>query len=421
VLQSLREMGGFLRRLPTSFRVMMVRASVANFVVNMNPYNSIYVFALGASGTELGLLTSIGLALTAISALLTGWLADRGDKKGIFLAGAAAGIMVPLTYDLSPSWGWLSLAFIVSGVADGIVQPSWTAMYANSVSNRARGTVYGLANVFILSPILFAGLIGGAIVSRSGGLTATGIRPVYWVQVALLLAVWIYIWRFLRLRGQADDGRPLSLRGMLEDYREVLSIGGARSWVLMKSLGSISIGMAGPFWMLYASVVWRASAMTIAYMVTARSLTQIVLSPLSGRMTDAIGRKRMIIGGRIVMYIASVIFLFGGGGWSLLPAWVLMGVNDATGIAWSAKEVELVGEKQRARMTALSTGAFNLLAVPASILGGYLWDSVGHIAPFIVMVLIDGCLRMPIVYKYVPESEKAAGSPESDGSGFFTD
>jgi hypothetical protein len=94
VLQSLREMGGFLRRLPTSFRVMMVRASVANFVVNMNPYNSIYVFALGASGTELGLLTSIGLALTAISALLTGWLTG-GTRRGSSSRGLLPGSWCP--------------------------------------------------------------------------------------------------------------------------------------------------------------------------------------------------------------------------------------------------------------------------------------------------------------------------------------
>jgi hypothetical protein len=46
------------------------------------------------------------------------------------------------------------------------------------------------------------------------------------------------------------------------------------------------------------------------------------------------------------------------------------------------------------------------LAVPASAFGGLLWDNVGAFAPFIVMMFFDGLLRMPIIYRYVPESKK---------------
>lgn len=420
-LRGVGDLGAFLRGLPRNFKVMMVRASVANFVVNMNPYNYIYVVAFGATGTELGILNSVGLALTAIFAALTGWIADRRDQKKVFLLGAAAGVMVPVIYAISPGWGWLSLAFLVSGVANGVLQPSWTAMWANAVSNRGRGTIYGLANVFTIAPLLFASLVGGAIVSASGGLTVEGIRPVYWAQAVLLIAVWILIWRLLKPPKPSGIPGSLSLRQMVADYREVLSLKGARSWILMKSLGSVSIGMADPFWMLYASVVLHASVMTMAYMVTARSLAQVVLSPLSGRMTDAVGRKRMIIGGRMIMYMATAIFLFAGGGWALIPAWVLMGVNDATGIAWSAEECELVQEHQRARMTAMSNAAFNALAVPASILGGFLWDRVSPVAPFVVMVFIDGGIRMPIVHRFVPESMEVPASSDEADAGLFTD
>jgi MFS family permease len=141
-------------------------------------------------------------------------------------------------------------------------------------------------------------------------------------------------------------------------------------------------------------------------MVTIRGIVNIIMSPLSGRLTDSIGRKKIIIYGRLVMYLATVIFLFlGQNELYLMIAWILMGINDSTNVAWQAEEAELVNHTQRARMTALSISAFNILAVPASILGGWLWDSVNKMAPFIIMVLIDGCIRMPIVYKYVPDSK----------------
>jgi MFS family permease len=406
------EFSRFVGGLPTNLKVMMARSSIANFSANVNPYSSLYVIALGATASQLGLLNSASLALSSLVTLLTGWISDRQDRKTIYLAGALAGVLVPLLYAAAPGWTWLVPAFVLYGLSDGLVAPSWQAMYANSVGNRRRGRVYGLANVFILAPILFAGIVGGEIVSRSGGLIAAGIRPVYWLQVFLLAGAWILVWRGLRIQGRSRPG-GLTPGRMLSDYREVLRKPGVRSWVLMKSLGSVSIGMAGPFWMVYAAMVHGASAMTIAYMVTARTLTQILLSPFSGRLVDAVGRKKMIISGRVVMYAGTAVFLIWGSGPLLILAWVLMGVNDSTGIAWSAEEAELVPPGQRSRITALSHGAFNALAVPASILGGYLYEFVSPLAPFVVMALIDGLVRMPIIHLLVPESSTM--THEGDG------
>jgi MFS family permease len=410
-------LSSFYKELPRDLKTIMARSSIANFVLNLNPYNSIYIFALGASGTELGLLTSLSLGFTAISTILTGWISDRVDRKLMFLIGAFLGILVPLTYILVPSYIWLIPAFLFAGISDGIIQPSWTAMYANSVRNKQRGAIYGLTNVFILTPVLFAGLVGGKIVSMSGGLTLKGIRPVYILQGILLLIAWILVYTRLDKRVPNQPKKRLTFKTMLNDYGNVLSRKGVRSWIGMKSLGSLSIGLAGPFWMLYAAQVHGASAMIIAYMVTMRSLTQITLSPFTGRLTDSIGRKKMIIGGRVMMYLsASIFMILGKNHWILLFAWILMGVSDATGVAWQAQEAELVNVHQRARIKALSVAAFNLLAVPSSIIGGWLWDSVGKYAPFLIMVIIDGMIRMPIIYKYVPESKLLAPEPEDESA-----
>jgi MFS family permease len=414
-MKTTQELKSFYNGLSKDLKVIFVRSSVANFVVNLNPYNSIFIIALGATGTQLGLLTSLSLGLTAVVAILTGWLSDRLNRKHMFLIGAFVGVLVPLTYLMAGGLYWLVPAFVFAGFADGIISPAWTAMYANSIRNKQRGTVYGLANVFMLTPMLFAGLVGGQLVSVSGGLTVEGIRPVYMAQAVLLVAALLIVWRLLGDRVPTQPQRKLNLRTMIDDYGNVLGRKGVRSWVGMKSLGSLSIGLAGPFWMVYAAAVHGASAMVIAYMVTARGLTQILASPVAGRLTDSVGRKKMIIGGRIIMYAAATIFLTLGQIEALLiAAWVLMGLSDATGVAWQAEEAELVNHNQRARMTAMSVAAFNLLAVPASILGGWLWDSVSKLAPFVVMVIVDGLVRMPIVYLYVPEGKHMQQEPEPD-------
>ena len=409
----------FYKGISRDLKTIFLRSSIANFAFNLNPYNSIYIVALGATGTQLGLLTSLSLAITAISSIATGWLSDRLNRKTMFLIGAFIGILVPLTYYTANNLLWLIPAFIFAGFADGVIAPPWTAMYANSVRNEHRGAIYGIANIFILTPTLFAALIGGQIVNRGGGLTIEGIRPIYLLQLVLLVAAWLTVYWRLSERIPTQFERKLSINTMIKDYKTVLKRKGVKAWVGMKSLGSISIGLAGPFWILFAATVYGASAITISLMVTARSLVNILTSPLSGRLTDSIGRKWVIIYGRIVMYIATIIFLvLGKQDIYLIIAWVLMGLSDSTGVAWQAQEAELVNHTQRARMTALSVSAFNLLAVPASILGGWLWDSINPLAPFIVMAVVDGCIRMPIVYKYVPDSKSLDIEAEPDDASF---
>jgi MFS family permease len=420
--KSQKSMFSFLKTLPINLKLMIARNSIINFVNNVNPYGSIYILALGATGVQLGTLNSMSQALSAVFAILTGWIGDRSERKRIYLIGSAVGLCIPLIYYFSMSWMWLIPAFIVGGIADGIVQPAWTAMYANNVKSKNRGAVYGIINVFTLAPLLFAGLIGGTIVSIFGGLNPAGIRPLYLVQITLVITAWIIIWRYLIPEKPGRKMVPFTIKNAVKDYREIWKNKGARNWVLMKSLGSVSIGLAGPFWMVYAATVHNASAMTIAYMVTIRSITQIVLSPYTGRLVDQVGRRKMIIIGRTIMYVGTVIFLLWGKEFLvLLFAWILMGINDATGIAWSAQEAELVTRYQRSRMSALSHGAFNLLAIPASLLGGFLWDYVNKLAPFIVMVLIDGLIRMPVIYLYVPEGDKDEDEGADPDSGVSLD
>lgn len=257
--KTVKEISQFYQGVSKDLKIIFLRSSIANFAFNLNPYNSIFIVALGATGTQLGLLTSLSLGLTAIASIATGWLSDRLNRKMMFLIGAFVGILVPLTYYMADNLLWLIPAFIFAGFADGVISPPWTAMYANSVKNEHRGAIYGIANIFILTPTLFAALIGGQIANHYGGLTAEGIRPIYLVQLILLVVAWLSVYWKLGDRIPGQFKRKLSIQTMIKDYKLVLSREGVKAWVGMKSLGSISIGLAGPFWVLFAATFHGAS------------------------------------------------------------------------------------------------------------------------------------------------------------------
>jgi MFS family permease len=67
------------------------------------PYLSIYIVALGASGTQLGIVNSIGMMIAGLLGPFTGWFIDRIGPKKIYLVGITFMVVCYLTYGLAQS------------------------------------------------------------------------------------------------------------------------------------------------------------------------------------------------------------------------------------------------------------------------------------------------------------------------------
>ena len=58
---------GFLHRQPLEWKVTAARTSINRFFYQMVvPYISVYIVALGASGTELGAVNALGIAVAGL-------------------------------------------------------------------------------------------------------------------------------------------------------------------------------------------------------------------------------------------------------------------------------------------------------------------------------------------------------------------
>ncbi|NQT05756.1 MAG: MFS transporter, partial [Dehalococcoidia bacterium] len=68
------------------------------------PYLSIYVLLLGATGTQLGIVNSVGMAVAGLTAPLTGWLIDRFGAKNIYLVGITFLAISWIVYAIAPNW-----------------------------------------------------------------------------------------------------------------------------------------------------------------------------------------------------------------------------------------------------------------------------------------------------------------------------
>ena len=76
--------------------------------------------------------------------------------------------------------------------------------------------------------------------------------------------------------------------------------------------------------------------------------------------------------------------------------------------AWMTMSMEMVPREYRGRWTGFNSLFQNLIRVPAMLLGGYLYENVNPVLVFIIPIIVDALVRMPILAT-VPETLKEQG------------
>jgi MFS family permease len=173
----------FLKRQQRDWRITVLRTSLDKMTYQMVfPYLSIYIVALGATGTQLGVVNSIGMIIAGICGPFTGWFIDRAGPKRIYLIGIGFLAVSYLTYGLAQSWGVTVIAMIGYWLGFSTSNHSCATICGNCLVNRDRAT--GM----LICETLAAGLLGMAgpmfaawLVTRCGGVNLGGIRPLFFV------------------------------------------------------------------------------------------------------------------------------------------------------------------------------------------------------------------------------------------------
>jgi len=102
-----------------------------------------------------------------------------------------------------------------------------------------------------------------------------------------------------------------------------------------------------------------------------------------GTLSDRLGRRRVIMIGYVVFALVYFGFARAGAAWQAWPLFALYGIYYAlTERIQRAFVADLVPEPARGRAFGLYHALVGVLALPASLLAGWLWDSVSSAAPF---------------------------------------
>jgi len=365
---------GFVRRQKNAYKVNIVRNFIQNFSIGLTQqYQSIYISQLGATPLEVGYVTGVGGIASTLVALPTGWLADGYGIKRMLLVAMPIMALGYLVFGLAQGWQITMLALFLTSLSWDMAMTVCPMICGNSLASAERATGMQLCDTLAAIPRIVAPVVAAFIISRFGGISVEGIRPLYWMEAAGLLLAAFVIHKWFK--------DPVAVRAvrrsLFEGVRRILSEGvTVKRWILYQMTSMLTMYMA--FYVpLYAREVKNADQYTLGAMDMAFYVVVVLCSVPGGMLADRIGKKRLIM---LVtpLYCAAMLLLVRADSSSLLIlAGLMSGFNFVAGVTGGAISVELVPRDLLGSWFGLNGLFRGLVSMASPVLGGLIWNSLG--------------------------------------------
>lgn len=394
----------FLKRQQRDWKITVLRTSLDKLAYQMAfPYLSIYIVALGATGTQLGIVNSIGMIIAGFCGPLTGWLIDRIGPKKIYLIGIGFMAVSYLTYGLAKNWGATLIAMVGYWLGFATSSHSCATICGNCLVNRDRAT--GM----LICETVAAGLLGMVgpmlatwLVALCGGVNVEGIRPLFFSGLIITIGTFVVVMTQLSGRTWVRAGSPKPI--MLKDIAMVLKGGGhLKKWLVVASIAQLPQGMVFPFTQVFAYQIKGANEFVLGAMVTGSALASIALAIPLGRLADRIGRKKVLYITIPLFWISNLLLILAPSPAFLVIAGALQGFYFIGASIAAAIERELVPPEQMGRWIGINRFFKMILCALLALMAGIIWDKIGPRYIFILFVGIDFLIRMPLLIT-IPET-----------------
>lgn len=353
-------------------------------------YYSLYVESLGASPQIIGSILSASLFIMAFLQLAGGYWADKKGRKIIIVATSFARALIYLIFAAAPTWHFILLGELLIGIVT-IAQPAMSALVADSLPPEKRGLGYSLSMLAGVTSIL-SPVVAGILYLNYG--LAPGMRAAYIIVSVCWLISGVMLLR-LKETMKSEMAR-FSIADFLKEYpkafKECVTV-----WkylpktmlylFLIFTLPMFFVRMCIPYYVLYASEVLGVDKLQWAVLQTVNSITFYCSLLPVGKMVDKIGRKKPLIFSSISGALGMAMFLHGNPvGLYAFSTFSAM-CNVLVFTAYPSLQADLTPKEYRGKLLGFSNFIDCLLGSVALLLGGFLYEAVSKIAPFLLLLI----------------------------------
>jgi MFS family permease len=341
---------------------------------------------LGVKTNIIGLIEGAAEATASILKVFSGWLSDRlGQRKWLAVAGYGLSALAKPFFYLAATWGAVAGTRWADRVGKGIRTAPRDALVADSIDERQRGLAFGFHRAADTAGAMLGLLIALLVVwlTQSAGLTLT--RPTF--QTIVLISL---IPAALAVLALIIGARDVPVKGVRQTPKITFKGLGRPFLVFMLIVGIFDLGNSSDAFLVLRAQERGLNVLSVLGMLVSFNLVYTLISTPAGRLSDRIGRRKLIIAGWFVYAIIYLGFALASKGWHIWALYILYGAYY--GSAYGTAKA-MVADLAPAHLRGVAYGTYNailgILDFPASLIAGLLWDGAfgwagfGPAAPFL--------------------------------------
>jgi DHA1 family tetracycline resistance protein-like MFS transporter len=319
---------------------------------------------LEAAAHSVGWLGSLYALMQFVFSPIIGSLSDRFGRRPVILTSLLGSGIDYLVLAWAPTIGWLYLARIVSGITAANFSAA-SAYIADVTPPEKRAAGFGMIGAafglgFIVGPAV-GGFLGGY-----------GLRMPFLVAAGVTLINWLYGAFVLPESLAKENRRPF----VLATSHPVQALMNLRRWPLVMGLAGTHflVNLAGniypAIWVLYTGerYGWLTKQVGISLAIVG-VMTAIVQAGLASRILKAIGERRGIYLGLVIMAVAMFGYGWAHVGWMI---YLILPVGAFAGVSGPATQ-SMISQAVPADQQGEVQGTMNSVMSISMIIAPLLW------------------------------------------------
>jgi len=345
----------------------------------------------------IGFIEGVAESTASILKVVSGWFSDKlGNRKGLSFIGYALSTLAKPFMLIANTWGPIMGIRFADRFGKGIRTAPRDALVADSSSEGDRGKAYGFHRAMDTSGAALGLVAAAAVVFLlQREVVDLQIDTYRWLIILGIIPAFIALFFFVFIKEppkqQACQVAPSCKDGENAPQSASETALGIRFKIFLCIVFLFTLGNSSDaFLILRAQNLGNNVFYIILMMVLFNAVYALIAVP-SGILSDKIGRRKVILLGWSVYALVYLGFAVLDQSWTVWLLWGLYGLyyGLAEGVA-RALVCDLVPEDKRGTAFGMYHGVVGITLLPASLIAGWLWQSVNPAAPFYFGAIMAG-------------------------------
>jgi MFS family permease len=339
---------------------------------------------LGATSTLIGLVGGVSDSTDSLFRIISGWFSDKiGKRKLLAVTGYGISTISKPFMLLANSWGAVIGVRFGDRVGKGVRTSSRDALIADSVEANDRGRSFGLHRAMDTSGAVIGLIIAAVIVYMIPGDKFHLTRDAYhWM---ILIAIIPAVLAVVILMTLVQERKKVSAAAVKKDISKPIALTpfSTQFKLYLFIMALFTLGNSSDFFLILDAQHVKTPLLQVVLMLVLFNVTYALVSTPMGVLSDKIGRKRVITFGWLIYGLVYLGFALSSSIWQLWLLFAVYGIfyGFCEGAA-KAFVADMVPVDRRGTAYGLYNGVVGLMALPASLIAGILWDRIAPAAAF---------------------------------------